>query len=68
MKKVIIFLIIIAILALIGSCVGGDSSSSSSYSSGNSRYDSDADYVADQFGVDSNRVNDSVGALGDAMH
>ena len=52
-----------------GSSYGG-SSYSGGYSSGgsySSSYDRDADYVAGQFGVSSDRVKDSVGALADAI-
>ncbi|MBE6813865.1 MAG: hypothetical protein E7522_00270 [Ruminococcaceae bacterium] len=45
---------------------GGGYSSGSSYSGGSS-YDRDADYVAGQFGVSSDSVKGSVGALADAI-
>ncbi len=45
---------------------GGSYSSGSSYSGGSS-YDRDADYVAGQFGVSSDSVKGSVGALADAI-
>lgn len=65
MKKfisVVLTLIIVAAFACMALGCGGSSGGSSS------SYDRDAEYVADQFGVDSGYVKDSVGAMADAIN
>lgn len=65
MKKLISFILTIIIVIAFGcmalGCGGSSGSSSSSY-------DRDADYVADQFGVDSGYVKDSVEAMAGAIN
>lgn len=64
--KILKALLLAALVFALCCCVGcsGGSGGSSGY---DSQYDRDAEVVADAFGVDSDKVKDSVGALGEAM-
>lgn len=62
-KTIMLFVIALLICFSCTAC----SSSSTSSSGGRSQYDRDADDVAKSFGTDSDKVKDSVGALGEAM-